>query len=147
TLALKEQSLNEMGQSGLYMWLSQLDQSRNAMKDVMIYDLSGPDNRHTIVADSGFLSFAANKRDLILTLFDGYVQETQTVNTAKFQRTFFKTNMIRVADVANQLVIDQEGGFKGDREMTVCEMQREVREAQVARDSSIRMLAGVDPAR
>jgi len=30
---------------------------------------------------------------------------------------------------------------------TVCEMQREVREAQVARDSSIRMLAGVDPAR
>ena len=53
--------------------------------------------------------------------------------------------MLRVADVANQLVIDQEGGFKGDREMTVCEMQREVREAQIARDSSLRNLALADP--
>lgn len=146
TLALKEQSLNEVGQSGLFMWLSQLDQSRNAMQGVMIYDLSGPDNRHTIVADSGFLAFAANKRDLILTLYDGYVQETQAINPGKFQRTFFRTNMLRVADVANQLVIDQEGGYKGDREMTVCEMQREVREAQSARDSSIRSLALVDSA-
>jgi lipopolysaccharide export system permease protein len=147
TLALKEQSLNEMGQSGLYMWLSQLDQSRNAMRGVMIYDLSGPDKRHTIVADSGLLAFAANRRDLILTLYDGYVQETENINPAKFQRTFFRTNMLRVVDVANQLVIDEEGGFKGDREMTVCEMQREVREAQAARDSSIRTLALVDAQR
>lgn len=146
TLALKEQSLNEVGSSGLYMWLAQLDQSRNSMRGVMIYDLSGPDTRHTIVADSGFLAFAANQRDLVLTLYDGYVQETQSAEPAKYQRTFFQTNMLRVADVANELVIDEEGGFKGDREMTVCEMQREVREAQLARDSSMRTLAVIDPA-
>jgi lipopolysaccharide export system permease protein len=144
TLALKEQSLNEVGESGMYMWLSKLDQSRNAMHGVMIYDLSAPDTRHTIVADSGFLSFAANQRDLILTLFDGYVQETQNSDPDKYQRTFFRTNLLRVANVANQLVIDEEGGFKGDREMSVCEMQREVRHAQIARDSSLRTLAQID---
>jgi lipopolysaccharide export system permease protein len=144
TLALKAQTLNEVSNAGLYMWLAQLDQSNNTMKGVTIYDLSDASTRHTIVADSGHLAFASNQRDLILTLFDGYVEETQGEQPDRFQRTFFTSNVLRVADVANQLVIDTEGGYKGDREMTVCEMQGEISRTRVSRDSLIQSLAALD---
>ncbi len=148
TLALKAQTLNEVSNRGLWMWISQLDQRRNAMRGVTIYDITElqQQSQRTIVADSGLLAFADNKRDLLLTLFDGYVEETRNADPNRLQRTYFRTNIMRVADVANELVLDREGGSKGDREMTVCEMQTAMARTERGRDSTLRALARSDSA-
>ena len=144
TLALKPQILNTVSQRGLYMWMSALDSRHNSMRGVTIYDLTQTQVRRTIVADSGVLAFAQNERDLLLTLYDGYVQETRNAVPDRFQRLFFETNIMRVADVANELVRDEEGPYKSDREMTVCEMQHEIQRGLRVRDSTRRVLGRVD---
>lgn len=144
TLALKPQILNEVSPRGLYMWVAQVDQRRNALRGVTIYDLMDVQARRTIVADSAHLAYAQNQTDLLLTLYHGYVEETQAPAPDRLQRTHFVTNILRVADVANELVIDEEAGYKGDREMTVCEMYAEVERARRVRDSTLASLAAVD---
>ena len=144
TFALKPQTLNEVTKGQVYMWLARLDVSRNMMYDVTIYDLADPQIRNTIVADSGLLAFAPNGRDLLLTLYSGYVQETRNLLAGRLQRVSFATNILRVADVANQLAETEDAGYKGDREMGVCEMQRVIALAQRDRDAKRAELAVVD---
>jgi lipopolysaccharide export system permease protein len=139
TLLLKPQTLNEVS-STMSMWMSRLDRSNNSMTGVAIYDVSHNDVRHTIIADSGLLAFAPNGHDLLLTLFDGYVLETRNALPNRFQRTYFRSNVVRVAGVANELKESGNGEYKSDREMTVCELQAEVHRDQVSRDSSLARL-------
>lgn len=146
TLSLRAQTLNRVSSRGMYMWMSRLDASRNAMTDVTIYDVTNPQLRRTIIADSGTLAFAPNQRDLLLTLHSGFVQETRGVEADRFQRLYFATNTIRVAEVENEFTSNDDAGNKTTREMTVCEMQREVKKAQAARDSTLRTLTTLDPA-
>jgi lipopolysaccharide export system permease protein len=146
TFALKPQTLNEVTDGQVYMWLARLDRSRNMMYDVTIYDLADPQIRNTIVADSGQLAFAPNARDLLVTLYSGYVQETRTMIPDRLQRVAFTTNVMRVADVANQLTESEDAGYKGDREMGVCEMQAVIVRAQRDRDAKRAELVLVDSA-
>lgn len=144
TLALKPQLLNEVSKSRLYMWMSHLDPATNAMRDVRIHDLNDVGVRRTIIADSGELAFAPNRRDLLLTLHHGYVLETKYSDPASVQRTFFRSNIVRVADVANELTTEREDAYKGEREMTVCEMQSHIALAQRKRDSTRLKLVQAD---
>lgn len=144
TFQLKEQTLNEVTPNQLFLWLARLDQSRNMMHDVTIYDLADPQVRNTIVADSGLLAFAPNGRDLLLTLYSGYVQETRAAMPDRLQRVAFATNIMRVPDVSNELMNAEDSGYKGDREMGVCEMQNVIARAQRDRDGARRQLILVD---
>lgn len=144
TFALKAQTLNEVTDGQVYMWLARLDVSRNMMYDVTIYDLADPQIRNTIVADSGLLAFAPNARDLLLTLYNGYVQETRTLIPDRLQRVAFATNVLRVPDVSNKLTPTEDAGYKGDREMGVCEMQNVIMRAQRDRDAKRSELVLVD---
>jgi hypothetical protein len=96
------------------------------MKDVTIYDLTDVTRRRTIYADSGELAFAANGRDLILTLYKGSTLEVPRAEPTKLQRASFAQNFVRVEGVANQLEMTRSDSYKSDREMTVCELQNEV---------------------
>lgn len=140
TLLLKPQTLNEVS-STMSMWMSQLDRSNNSMRGVAIYDVSKNDVRHTIIADSGLLAFAPNGHDLLLTLYDGYVLETHNALPNRFQRTYFRSNVVRVANVANDLKeTAADETYKSDREMTICELQAEVHREQVSRDAELARL-------
>ncbi|MEO6331534.1 MAG: LptF/LptG family permease, partial [Gemmatimonadaceae bacterium] len=48
----------------------------------------------------------------------------------QLQRLFFKVDLVRVRGVGNQFRESQAGAYKGEREMTVCEMERTRRDAQ-----------------
>lgn len=146
TLALKPQILNHVSRRSLYMWMSQLDRSTNAMRNVTIYDGSDPRLRRTIIADSGSLEFAPNGHDLLLILHSGYVLETHSSTPDRFQRMYFKTDIVKVADVANDLKQSDENAYKGDREMTVCELDSALRRVQHLRDSVLRKLAATNAA-
>ena len=130
TFALKEQVINEVSKGRLALRTARIDRARNRMHDVTIYDYQNPAVRRTIYADSGDMTFASNGKDLQLLLYDGEMQEVAQEDKSRFQRLFFRTDMIRIAGVANSLERSEEGGYRSDRERTICDMQGELAAAE-----------------
>jgi lipopolysaccharide export system permease protein len=146
TFALKEQVINEVTPNKLFLRMVHLERGTSMMRDVTIFDLGDPQKRRTIRADSGLLQLSPDGRDLDLTLFTGAMIEIGPQDPARLQRNFFRTDYVRVTGVGNRLERSAVSGMKGDREMTVCELQeRVVRETQM-RDSAYRQLMLLDPA-
>lgn len=154
TFALREQVINEVSPGKLFLRANHLDEASNLMRDVTIYDLTDPTRRRTIYADSGNMSLAKNQSDLLLTLYHGTMQDVPVTNPSQLQRLFFNTDLVTVKGVANQFQKSGDAQSKGNREMSVCEMQHEVargraeymtaraeflRGMKVARDSSIKL--------
>lgn len=144
TFALREQIINEVSPGRLYLRTAHLERVGSRMKDVTIFDLGDPQRRRTIRADSGLLALTTDGRDLLLTLFSGNVIELTATEPTRLQRNFFVTDYIRVRNIGNSLERDSVGGEKGDREMTVCELQRKVQRAKYVRDSSLAALQRLD---
>ena len=144
TFALKEQVINEISPSRIFLRTARLF-SNNRMRDVAIFDMSDPQTRTTIRADSGLLELLPNQRDLLLTLFHGSWTVLKPEDPTRLQRVFFNTDFVKVRNVGNTLEIDTVGGGeKSDREMTVCELQRRVTRLVRARDSVYRVLKAID---
>ncbi len=154
TFALREQVINEVSPGKLFLRANHLDEASNLMRDVTIYDLSDATRRRTIYADSGNLALARNQSDLLMTLYHGTMQDVPVTNPAQLQRLFFNTDLITVKGVANQFQKSGEAQSKGNREMSVCEMQHEVAKGhadymaarvdflkgmKIARDSGIKL--------
>jgi lipopolysaccharide export system permease protein len=127
TFALREQVINEVSPGKLFLRANHLDEASNLMRDVTIYDLSDATRRRTIYADSGNMALAKNQSDLLLTLYNGSMQDVPVLNPSQLQRLFFNVDLVTVKGVANQFQKSTDAQNKGNREMSVCEMQREVR--------------------
>lgn len=125
TFALKEQIINQVADRQVYLKAMKLGPD-NRMTDVTIYDLTDVMRRRTIYADSGELAFAANGKDLLLTLYDGSTLEVPRAEPERLQRARFDRNYVRVEGVANQLEMTGSDSYKSDREMSVCELQNDV---------------------
>jgi hypothetical protein len=66
--------------------------------------------------------------DLMLTLYSGTMQEVPKNDPTQLQRLFYDVDRVRVRNVVNNLSrTDSTNTYKGDREMSVCEMQKEFR--------------------
>ena len=126
TFALREQVINEVSPGKLFLRANRLDEASNLMRDVTIYDLSDPTRKRTIYADSGNMALARNQSDLLMTLYHGSMQDVPVANPTQLQRLFFNIDLITVKGVANQFQKSGDAQSKGNREMSVCEMQREV---------------------
>ncbi len=124
TFALNEQVLNQIT-PGFYMRIGRLDRASNRMTDVTIYDLSAPFAHKTIYADSGDLAVTPDQKDLQLMLFDGFQQELKGDAKNTLQRVYFRSQAVRVKDVAGGFEQTGNDDWKGDREKSVCEMQTE----------------------
>jgi lipopolysaccharide export system permease protein len=145
TFALKEQIINEVVPQRLFLRSMHLNTTTNKLTDVTIYDLSNPQVKRTIRADSGYLAMSGDRRDLLLTLFDGSMTELKSLEPGRVQRVFFRTDRVKVQGIGNSLDrSDDAGAVKSDREMTVCELQRKVRQSKDFRDSSWQALKGLD---
>ena len=130
TFALKSQTLNEVAPGRLLLRADYVDQSTSWLRVVTIYDLSDPVRRRTIFADSGKMELVGD--DLLLTLYDGHMQEVPKNEVTQLQRLFYDIDRIRVRAVANSLNrSDSTNTYKGDREMSVCEMQKEFAEHEL----------------
>ena len=130
TFALKSQTLNEVAPGRLLLRADYVDQATSWLRVVTIYDLSDPVRRRTIFADSGKMELVGN--DLLLTLYDGHMQEVPKNEVTQLQRLFYDIDRVRVRNVANSLNrSDSTNTYKGDREMSVCEMQKEFAEHEL----------------
>ena len=130
TFSLKEQTINSLPPSQYFLQASRIEPATGRMREVVIYDLSPPGGRRVIYADSGYMSFERNERDLGIKLYVGRVNEYKTAEPATVNVTRFLTNDIRVRNIQN--VFQQNFGTvpKGDREMTTCEMMERVATAR-----------------
>jgi len=131
TFALHAQVINEVSPGKLYLRAGQLDEASDRMREVVIYDLGDPTRRRTIYADSGTMALTP-AGDLVLTLFHGSIQDIQKANVAEFQRIYYMVNHVRVRGVGNTLTRSTNDTYKSEREMSVCEMQEEVANAERA---------------
>jgi len=130
TFALREQVINEVQPGRFFLRANHLEESSNKMREVTIYDLSNPTTRRTIYADSGNMGMTADFRDLELTLFNGWMQELPKDQPGQLQRLFYQVDLIRVRGVGNQLERSTDDNYKSDREMSICEMQKEFQDAE-----------------
>jgi lipopolysaccharide export system permease protein len=133
TFLLKEQVINPISEGKFYLKAGKIDRGseRNRLREVVIYDLADPTRRRTIYADSGAISLASNRTDLNLDLYHGQMQEVSSEKPGQLNRLFYDHDLIRIKNVAGDFRRDQpQSSSKGDREMSVCEMQRRLWQAQ-----------------
>jgi lipopolysaccharide export system permease protein len=125
TFALKPQIINAVKEGQLYIRADQIDQEQSGlMTGVTIFDVSDQGRRRTIYADTGKLAFAANKRDLLVHLYNGMMMSAPTDKPTQLTRIYYRENIQKVREVANSIDIGSaDTTQKGEREMTVCEMQ------------------------
>jgi len=156
SFSLKEQVINEVIQGQFFLRAARIDPATNRLKDVTIYDLEDAERRRIIAADSGHMAYTPGGTDLYLTLLHGDIQEVKRAEPTQFNRTFFAVNRIRVAGIQNSLEITQNDTYRGDREMTMCQMEHAVtlarldeararREARWAIAADLHRLAGLAP--
>ena len=126
-LLLKEQVINSIAEGKFYLKAGKIinGPSNARLREVVIYNLADPMRRRTIYADSGRIAFAANRVDLDMDLYSGEMQEVSTDKPSQLDRLFFKYDRIRIKDVGRDFKQSKADSLsKGDREMSVCEMQR-----------------------
>lgn len=127
TLALREQAMNMVTEM-FFMRVARVNAETNRIYDVVIYDLSKGIERKTVYADSGVISLDPNGRDMVIQLYDGFAQEFVRGESHRLQRSFFETQTVRQKGIAQGFENSSgSDAFKGDREMTVCEMHRRYR--------------------
>ena len=127
TFALREQVLNTVKEGQLYLRAAHIDEASQHMRDVVIYDLSDAARRRTVYADSGILALAPNRRDITMRLFKGIMLSVPTTQRGTLNRMAYNEDLLKVRDVASQFEQNSaDNTSKGDREMSVCEMQREL---------------------
>ncbi|PYO95438.1 MAG: hypothetical protein DMD60_13125 [Gemmatimonadetes bacterium] len=156
SLTLKEQVINEVVPGQTFLRASRIDGNTNKLKDVTLYDLSDAERRRIVTADSGRMAYAGGGRDLFLTLADGDIEEVNRTDPTQFNRTFFRTNRMRVSGVGNIFTQTEHDTYKSDREMSTCEMRlaaaaarrdasQAAEDARLVIENDLHRLAGLAP--
>lgn len=143
TFALRPQVINQVS-PGIFLRAGHLEGGSSEMRDVTIYDFSDQAHRRTIRADSGHIELSPDGRDLVMTLNVGFMNELSRAEPGRLERVFFKTNLVRVRGIGNDLERNTRGGEKSDRERTVCELQAQLNGAVRTRDSIYSGIQRVD---
>jgi lipopolysaccharide export system permease protein len=127
TFLLKPNVINAIQEERLYLKAGRIDQSNGHMKEVVIYDLTSPERRRTIYADSGAINFVSNQRDLALDLFSGQMQTVSTDKPGQLDRLFYDSDRFIVRNVGSQFEKAKGDTLsRGDRELGVCAMQKKL---------------------
>jgi lipopolysaccharide export system permease protein len=137
TFKLQEQMVNEVISQQYFLKAGRIDQASDRLREVVIYDFTSDQRRRTIYADSGYMAFSADRTVLRLTLFNGYVHDYDRAQPGVFRRVFFNSDLVKVHGVSNQFERSAQDSWKGDREMSVCEMDSTLR-GQLAALASLR---------
>ncbi|MEX0691171.1 MAG: LptF/LptG family permease [Gemmatimonadales bacterium] len=141
TFSLTEQVINEVQRNRFFLRAADIDPGTFLLRDVTIFDLADQERKRVIYADSGHLALSESQEDAYLTLYDGVLHEFDRAEPAMFQQTVFDRDLIRVRGVGNELRRTLTDSFKGDREMSICEMDAVVRNARREQELAERRLA------
>ncbi len=142
TFALRPRVMNQVGDREFFLQANHVDPATNSMREVTIYDLTQPTPR-SVRADSGSLALAPNRKDLLLTLYDGEMEQVSQGKTEQLSRIHYTVDVVRVKDVAKgfDATAASTQTYKGDREMSICELDAAFARARADNVSAERELA------
>lgn len=143
TFSLKEQVVNEVQPNRLFLRTTHIDPATYQLRDVSIYDLSDQERQRIIYADSGRIALTANQEDAQLTLFDGVIHDFDRADPRMFQQIAFRSDVVRIAGVGNELKRTLHDTYRSDREMGVCAMEKIVHAASQQEAAARLSLASV----
>lgn len=138
TFALRETVMNNIPGSLYVLQANRIEEFTGRMREIVIYDMSPADGRRVIYADSGYMAFLDNNKDLLLRLYAGRAHEYKTAEPATVRITRFAENAVVVRDIQNAFQQSMGSVSKGDREMTTCEMMDRVDAARRDVESAAR---------
>jgi lipopolysaccharide export system permease protein len=125
TVGLQAQVLKPYSET-FYMRVGWIDDKSNRMREVEIYDLQNSEERKSVYADSGTFTLSPDSVDLQLVLYDGEQLQFPKGDSRQLQRTAFREQVLRVKGVARGFSsTGAQGQYKGEREQSICELQRE----------------------
>ena len=136
TFHLREQTINEVVPSQLYVHPGRIDQIRSELEDVRIYDERHGQQSHTIYAARGRMAFEEGGEDLYFDLEEGVLHVRPNVRPHAFRRVSFERMTLRVPDVGNALERDTLGAVRGDREMNIADMREEAHRGFLMADAA-----------
>jgi lipopolysaccharide export system permease protein len=95
----------------------EIDSETNIMKNLTIYDNSNVQDLNVVTAKKGEIYFSADRRKLILNLFDGEIHTTKTNDQKPYRKLNFENH--KIAMNADQFSLRESslGGRRGDREL------------------------------
>jgi len=132
TFELREQVVNQIQTSDdlnpVFLTASRIDNVRNQLQQVVIYDSETSGGHRTTYADSGSMAFNPARTDLFLTLHEGVVLETDPGRPGAFRQFYFTKQVVPLRGVGNVLERRVAGGDRSDREMTTGMLQDRVDE-------------------
>ncbi|MDZ7269369.1 MAG: LptF/LptG family permease [candidate division KSB1 bacterium] len=96
-------------------------------RNLLINDYSSTDLNRTISARRGLLELSASQGALVLTLFDGEMQEIDLKKSEEFRRIAFPKHIIKIP-VDDMFLSRSESAYRGDREKSAAHMRAEVRQ-------------------
>jgi lipopolysaccharide export system permease protein len=139
TLELREQVVNEVrpgtGSELYFLTADRIDHEANTLANVSIFDVSDPKRQRTTYADRGEMAFNAQRTDLYLTLYDGFVHEVESDRQGGFQRLYFESQIVPMRDVGNELERRLGGSDRSDREMSIAMLSDNAKQRQAQLDS------------
>jgi lipopolysaccharide export system permease protein len=130
TFSIKEQVINEVQRNRLFLRAATIDPATYALRDVTIFDLADQDRKRVIYADSGYLAITEDQKNAHLTLYSGVMHEFDRSDPGMFQQVAFSRDLIRIEGVGDTLIRRPDDPYKGDREMSICEMEKSVQNAE-----------------
>jgi lipopolysaccharide export system permease protein len=135
TVGLQQQVLKPISET-FYMRVGWIDDKSNRMREVEIYDLQNSEERKSVYADSGTFTLSPDSVDLQLVLYDGEQLQFPRGDSRQLQRTAFREQVLRVKGVARGFsATGAQGQYKSERELGICELQREYEERAVEYES------------
>lgn len=99
-----------------------IDQTKNKLEDITIYDYSNPPKINIVTATEGKIYLSRNQKKLIMDLTNGEIHETDNTNSLEYRRLRFQRH--KIAMPAEQFTFEQSapGGPRGDRELGAQDM-------------------------
>ncbi|MCB0753367.1 MAG: LptF/LptG family permease, partial [Ignavibacteriae bacterium] len=96
----------------------EIDPKTNKMKDLTIYDYSSAQSFNVVTAKRGEIYFTADRKKLILNLFDGEIHTSNVNDFKPYRKLEFKNH--KIAMDADQFSLSESagGGRRGDRELS-----------------------------
>ncbi len=111
------------------IWIDQLDAHSGLMRGVQIYALeSGKPVKYTY-SDSATMEYARGGKILLINLFQGENHVLDHQNRDQYMRIRFKRQTVSINNVDASLE-RQERSYRSDREMSIGDMNRTVRESR-----------------
>ncbi len=107
--------------------VQELEDSANVTKarNLLITDYGSKEQSRTISAQRGYIGLSQTRSALVLTLFDGEMQEIDLKKPEEFRRIAFPRHVITV-QVDGLALSRSESEYRGDREKSAQQMRTEV---------------------